>query len=133
MSKIGPYSAHELGDKLQKIPIDEMQTYHLKRMKKYRWFTIGAVVWAILCTVGFFLWKDYRIFTGIAAVFGVIFISYTKFEQQKWIRLYENLLYAKNRREKIQLEQAKKKNPHPDKYQRARKEESKEERIKKED
>ncbi|MHA1777713.1 MAG: hypothetical protein ACTSWC_13165 [Promethearchaeota archaeon] len=121
MSKIGPFSPYEIGDKLQKIPLDEMKAYHLKRIKKYRWYTIGAVVWAILCTVAFFLFVNLRIYTAIAAIIGVIAISYTKFEQRKWIRLYENLLYFKKRREKIHSEKNKSKNPYQnqDKYQRA--------------
>ncbi|MCF2138609.1 MAG: hypothetical protein K9W44_00970 [Candidatus Lokiarchaeota archaeon] len=118
MSKIGSFSERELGDKLQNVSIEEMQEFHKKRMKKYRIFTILAVLWAVLCSVSFFVFPNYRLYTGVGAIVGLIFISYTKYEQNRWIRLFENLVYFKNKREKIYKDEEQRKHPYTDKYRR---------------
>ncbi|WP_457556985.1 hypothetical protein [Candidatus Harpocratesius sp.] len=118
MSKIGSFSERELGDKLQNVSIEEMQKFHKKRMKKYRILIIFAIIWAIFCTISFFVFPNYRLYTGIGAIVGVIFISYTKYDQNRWIRLFENLVYFKNKREKIHKDEEQRKHPYTDKYRR---------------
>lgn len=116
MSHIGPFTARDLGDKLQNISLDEMQKFHLHRMKKYRLYTIIAFVIAILSTVIYFVFPSIRILTGILAILGFILIVLTKFKQQNWVRLYENLIYTKKRREKIVKKQDKTSHPHKTKF-----------------
>ncbi|MHA1522258.1 MAG: hypothetical protein ACTSRK_18955 [Promethearchaeota archaeon] len=116
MSKIGPYNERDLGDKLQSISIEDMQIYHLQRMKKYRIYTIVAFVMAIISSITFFVFVSLRIITGIIAVVGIVVISFTNYERKKWVRLYENLLYQKRRRAKIHKDQDQIKSPHPDKF-----------------
>jgi hypothetical protein len=81
-----------------------MRQYHKKRMRKYRIFVWVAAALAVLSTVFFFAFPAIRILTIILAVIGIGVISITNFQRHRWVRLYENLVYAKKHREKVKKE-----------------------------
>ena len=47
----GKLTARQLALKLEKVPEEEMLAYHNKRMKKYRWYFIGATALGIISVI----------------------------------------------------------------------------------
>ncbi|MHA1719854.1 MAG: hypothetical protein ACTSWX_05140 [Promethearchaeota archaeon] len=116
MSTIGPYDKRELADHLLNISDDEMREFHRKRMKKYRYYFIIAILLGIISIVFIFVkpvWVSI-----VCAVIGIGIVNITGFKRNKWKRLYENLIYLKKERQKTLNEKNKGKRLNKDKFSR---------------
>ena len=111
----------ELEDKLIKIPESEMIEYHEARMKKFRYYYIGIVIFAVLCVV-FFILGDVWMWIGMAiAIVDFFLTSYVTYRRKKWIRIFENMIYIKRKREKTIASKEKFTQKHGNKYDRIKK------------
>lgn len=123
MGTYGKFKEHELAQTLQNVSEEEIMQYHKNRMKKYRFYTIIALIFAVLSTIALIFLYELFWISIILAVIGFLLFGYTTFEREKWKRLLENLLYLKRKRKQALEEQAREKDPHysSNKYARGRK------------
>ena len=121
MPEFGSLTERDLAEKLVNIPKEEMEEYHRQRVKKYRWFYITAVIFGVFSIVSLFLGDTWKIIGIILAVLGILIVAYGSYQRKQWIRIYENLLFVKKKREKAIMEQEKGKKIQSGKYNKLKK------------
>lgn len=99
----------ELADKLVKISDYEIKSYHRQRQKKVKSFYIGALICGIAvipCLIYSIYWL--MLILGIG---GIFLVQIGRYERLRWQRIYENLMYLRNQRQKStkEMEESKKK------------------------
>ena len=96
MPSYGPFSEHQLAEKLVSVPDAEMKAYHGRRMRTYKIQYIPAVILAILSVVFWFI--EIIWLSVLVGSIGFVFFSFVVYKKQSWLRLYHHLTYLREQR-----------------------------------